>query len=350
MKLGSPSLRGLLLLAMGCGVTPLSLGEEPPAPIERARRAGVFTLHFENDFFGGQDRHYTNGLKLSWLSSDLTTWDLRSWRRRFAETLPFLNRPDAQKNLGFAFGQNIYVPQDISRVPPAPTDRPYAGWSYLEFSLVSKNERRMDIFSVQVGIVGRHSYAQDLQVIVHEWLNDEHPDGWDYQLHDEGGVNLIYERKWRLYDRSFNHRLGFDFVPTIGVSLGNIQTFASAGAEGRLGFNLPSDFGINLINGVPASHTPVDDRDPRLSLRKGGIFIFGGGVGRAVAHDIFLDGNTFRDSPSVDKKPFVADTFYGLGVVWDRWQLTYTEVLRTREFVGQHRKNYFGSITLSRTY
>ncbi len=69
-----------------------------------------------------------------------------------------------------------------------------------------------------------------------------------------------------------------------------------------------------------------------------------------MARDIFLDGNTFRDSPSVDKKYFVGDAFYGLGVIHGRWQLTYTEAVRSREFRGQKDENYFGSIMLSRTF
>lgn len=325
---------------------------ETPVPDDRARAAGVFTFYFENDFFGGQDRHYTNGFKLSWLSSDLETWDLRSWRRRFAEALPLINRPGTQKNIGFAFGQNIYVPQDLSRVPPDPNDRPYAGWSYLEFSLTSKTETRMDTFSLQLGMVGRHSYAQDLQAIIHEWVNDEHPDGWAYQLRDEPGVNLIYERKWRTYWRSRHHRFGVDLVPSAGVSLGNVQTYATAGLELRAGFRLPSDFGVTLINGLPAAHTPVDDRDPRVAPtgRRWALFGFAGAVGRAVARDIFLDGNTFRDSPRVDRRVLVGDAFYGLGLVLGRWQLTYTEAVRSREFEGQRDMNYFGSVAISCTY
>jgi lipid A 3-O-deacylase len=340
----------LVLLASAAAVPLARAASQPTPPIERVRDVGVFTLYFENDFFGRQDRHYTNGFKFSWLSSDLETWDLRSWRRRFADALPLINRPDTQKNIGFAFGQNIYVPQDLSRAPPDPADRPYAGWSYLEFSLTSKSPRRMDTLSLQVGMVGRHSYAQDLQVIIHEWLNDEHPDGWAYQLRDELGVNLIYERKWRLYARTWNHRLGVDLVPTAGVSLGNVQTAASAGAEARLGVNLPSDFGVSLINGLPASHTPVDDRDPRVSPVRGGAFVFAGGLGRAVAREIFLDGNTFRNGPRVDREPFVGDLFYGVGLVAGKWQLAYTEVLRSREFKGQRERNRFGSVTLSRTF
>jgi lipid A 3-O-deacylase len=329
----------------------LSLRAEDPVANGRARAAGVFTFYLENDYFGGQDRHYTNGLKVSWLSDDLTTWGQSGWRQKFIEALPFVNRPGAQKNLGFAFGQNIYTPQDISRVPPDGADRPYAGWSYLEFTFVSKTESVMDTLSIQTGMVGRHSYAQDAQRIVHEWLNDERPQGWDYQLHDEVGVNLVFERRWRLYARNLSRTLGIDFVPHAGASLGNVQTHANAGFTTRLGFNLPSDFGVSLIGATSATNSPLDDADPRVARdRSWSVFAFGGVNGRAVARDIFLDGNTFRDSPSVAKEHFTGDAFYGLGFVMGRWQLTYTEAVRSREFKGQRDKNYFGSVALSRTF
>ena len=328
--------------------------EPPPAidpPTEKARAAGVFTLYFENDYFGGEDQHYTNGVKLSWMSSDLTTWGQEGWRKSFVEALPFVNREDGQKNLGFAFGQNIYTPQDTSRVQPDPTDRPYAGWSYLEFTFVSKTERLMDTLSLQLGVVGRHSYAQDTQTIVHKWISDDTPRGWDYQLKDEVGVNIVYERKWRLYGRSLGQMLGIDFVPHAGASLGNVQTYANAGSTLRFGFNLPSDFGTSLIRGGSSPNTLIDDNDPRVAVNRNWSFwAFGGVDGRAVARDIFLDGNTFKDSPSVDKKNFVGDGFYGLGVILGKWQITYTEVVRTREFKLQARKSYFGSITFSRIF
>ncbi len=346
-------IRGVLAIttAMVCALSAVRADEEPAVPVERARNAPVFTLYFENDYFGGEDQHYTNGVKLSWVTGDLTEWGQEGWRKGFVESLPFVNEPDRQKNLGVSLGQNIYTPQDTSLAVPDPTDRPYAGWSYLEFSFVSKTQRVMDTVAIQVGIVGPHSYAEDTQRIVHEWMNDSVPRGWDSQLEDELGVNLIFERKWRLYARSFGDTLGIDFIPHVGASLGNVQTYANAGGMVRAGFNLPSDFGVDLIRGGGATSTPVDDNDPRVSTRRNwSFFVFGGVDGRAVGRDIFLDGNTFRDSASVDKKNFVGDAYYGFGVILGTWQLTYTEAVRTIEFRGQDDQSYFGSVTLSKTF
>ncbi len=343
---------GLLLTALPARAqTAEPAPQDPIVPTVKARSAGVFTLYFENDYFGGQDRHYTNGFKFSWLSGDLSDWGQTGWRQSFIEKLPFVNDPDTQKNFGFAFGQFMFTPQDISRVPPDPTDRPYAGWSYLELTFISKTEKIMDSLSIQAGMVGRASQADEFQRAIHQWINDEDPKGWGYQLQNEFGLNVVYERKWRQYARSLNNFVGVDLIPHAGFSLGNIQTYANAGFTLRLGFNLPSDFGVSMIRGASLPNGPTDDNDPRVSGKhKWSFFAFGGGDGRAVARDIFLDGNTFRDSPSVDKKYFVGDAFYGVGIIHGRWQLTYTEAVRSLEFKGQRGKNYYGSIMLSRTF
>lgn len=319
---------------------------------DRARLAPVFTFYFENDTFAGTDENYTSGLKFSWLSADLSGWGQSGWRQAVLERLPFVNRPDTQKNLGLALGQNIYTPRDIRTATPDPRDRPYAGWSYVEFAFVSKTPAQSDTLALQVGLVGPHSLAEDTQRIAHRLIGSTRPHGWDYQLRDEVGVNLIYERRWRLYARALAETLGVDFVPHAGASLGNVQTYANAGGTVRLGLNLPSDFGVQLSRAGSVGGAPTDDLDPRVALHRNfSVFVFGAADGRAVARDLFLDGNTFRDSRSVDREPFVADFSAGVGLIAGPWQITFTQVRRTVEFKTQASPhNTFGSLTLSRAF
>ncbi|MDO8541534.1 MAG: lipid A deacylase LpxR family protein [Opitutaceae bacterium] len=332
--------------------TALVARHREPDATGRARSAPVFTVYFENDIATGTDEHYTNGLKVSWLSADLVEWGQSGWRQTFIEFLPFVNRRGGQKNIGLAFGQNIYTPRDITLAVPDPVDRPYAGWSYLELAFVSKTPAVSDTVAIQAGLIGPHSMADDTQRLVHQWSGISRPRGWGYQLHDEIGVNLSYERRWRLYARSLLKMVGIDLVPHAGASLGNVQMYANAGGTLRLGLNLPSDFGVQLARPGSVGGSPTDDLDPRVALdRNFSAFVFGACDGRAVARDIFLDGNTFRSSRSVTKEDFVADLSAGAGFIAGRWQLTYTQVWRTREFKSQREKyNNFGSITLSRAY
>jgi hypothetical protein len=347
--------RGRLRLLALLAATTATLGAQPagaPEPTRRARSAPVFTLYAENDSFTGTDEHYTNGVKFSWLTPDLVDWGQVGWRKTFIELLPFINRPGGQKNLGFALGQNIYTPRNTAAANPDPTDRPYAGWSYLELAFVSKTPATSDTIAIQAGIIGPHSLAEDSQRIVHHWIGSAVPHGWAYQLRDEFGANISYEHRWRLFARSLLQTFGIDLVPHTGVSLGNVQTYANAGGTVRLGLNLPSDFGVQLARPGSVGGAPTDDLDPRVAPdRNFSVFVFGAADGRAVAHDIFLDGNTFRASRSVDKKHFVADLSTGVGFIAGRWQLTYTQVWRTPEFKTESgRYNNFGSLTLSRAY
>lgn len=350
-----PSTR-LAFLLLPCLGLALAAQPGPPAsaaaevPVELARKAGVFTFYFENDAIDGTDEHYTNGTKLSWMTADLSEWGQRGWRQGLLTLLPFINREGTQKNFGFSLGQNIYTPENISASIPDPTDRPYAGWSYLEFSFVSKTNRRVDIISLQAGMVGPSSMAEQTQRLVHEWINSKEPKGWDYQLRDEFGVNIIYERRYRAYGRALGETLGIDFIPHGGFSLGNVQTYANLGATLRFGLNLPSDFGVQLARGGAIGASPADDLDPRVAIdRDMSLFFFAGADGRAVAQDIFLDGNTWKEGgPSVEKERFVADLMGGVGFVAGRWQLTGTIVQRTQEFTTQSdRFSRFGSVTLS---
>jgi lipid A 3-O-deacylase len=78
-----------------------------------------------------------------------------------------------------------------------------------------------------------------------------------------------------------------------------------------------------------------------------GWYFFGGVEGRAVARNIFLDGNTFVDSPHVSKLPFVTDVQAGLAMTVDQIRVSYTHVWRSKEYDGQLRRDQFGAISVS---
>jgi len=325
------------------------------AQTDRAEKHQTFFVYFENDSFGGTDRHYTNAFRLSWLSPDLTEYDedtrLPRWGLPIIRKLPLINRPGFQRNVGLSVGQNIYTPEDISRRDFIKDDRPYAGWSYFSLTFHVKNAVQMDVFEVTMGIVGPSSLAKDTQRIVHRWLENENPKGWDNQLRNEPGLLISWQRNWRLFSTGNGKGLGFDFIPHIGGAVGNVATFANIGGEMRIGYNLPFDFGTSFIRSGSGIEAPADMTDPRLRRRKNfGFHLFADVDGRAVARNIFLDGNTWKDSHSVDQKRLVADMAAGFAVVYKRLKLSYAHVYRTKEFDGQEQSQLFGSITLAITF
>jgi len=324
-------------------------------PCEAAENSRTFSFYFENDLFADTDQGYTNGVKLSWISHDLTGYAesgrLPEWSLPLIRRLPFINETGLQRNVVLSIGQNMYTPEDIEAEDLLEDDRPYSGWTYFGIGLHSKNERRLDSMEIQLGMVGPASFAEQTQKLVHELVGSQRPNGWDNQIKNEPGLAVIYERKWRfLYDRDIG-KLGFDVIPHIGGALGNVYTYANAGMEARLGWNIPWDFGTSLIRPSGDPNAPLNAQDPRVSSDQGfGLYVFAAADGCAVLHNIFLNGNTFTDSHSVDKKNFVADIGAGVGLIIHRFKLCYTHVLRTKEFEGQEDDQVFGSITLSFTY
>ncbi|MDH3413123.1 MAG: lipid A deacylase LpxR family protein [Gammaproteobacteria bacterium] len=315
----------------------------------------TFSVHFENDLFADTDQNYTSGIKLSWVSPDLTRFrdnkQLPEWVYPFVEALPFINEPNRERNIVISLGQSIYTPQDTERTDLITDDRPYSGWLYLGLGFHSKTQTQLDTMEIQIGAVGELSMAKQTQILVHKLRGFSTPKGWQHQLETEPGLNLIYEHKWRDELVGGDRGLGIDIIPHAGAALGNVYTFANLGFEVRLGWNLPQDFGSSTIRPGGDTNDPVTASDPRRAKDTNfGFNVFAFVDGRAVARDIFLDGNTFADSHSVDKQDFVADFAIGAALIYGRFKLSLARVVRTREFVGQSSNHRFGSITLSYTF
>jgi len=312
-----------------------------------AQENGTITVLFENDIFYHADRDYTNGVQLAWTSPTLAAGD---WAVDLADKLPFFSyRSEVRKT--YALGQDIFTPSDISLQNPPLDDHPYAGFLYGAIGVLGKTPGegghldRLDQVQLQFGMIGPASLAEQTQKLVHSIFNDTKPEGWDTQLHNEPGLELTYERSWRYRVKLFQD-LELQADPHVGGALGNVYIFANAGAMARLGFNLPDDFGpVRVDPSLPGSYY----FEPRKEGALGG-YAFVGVDGRAVARNIFLDGNTFASSRHVDKENFVADFQYGAAVTYDRFRLTYTHVFRTREFTTQRGADQFGAISLSVRY
>ncbi|HWR04427.1 MAG TPA: lipid A deacylase LpxR family protein, partial [Humidesulfovibrio sp.] len=309
----------------------------------------------ENDFFAGTDEHYTNGIKLSWVSGDLLRYAqderLPDFVLPYLAALPFVNEPGQQYNVALSAGQNMYTPGNTRTAQYLPRDRPYAGWTYASLALHAKTPHQLDTFETTLGIVGPSARAGETQNNYHTLMGFKKALGWKNQIHDEPGVMLSWQRTLRLARVDLGRDVAWDLLPRFGVTAGNVLTQASAGFETRLGLNLPWDFGTSLISPGGGVSAPADPGDPRLRRESSfGLHLFAGAEGRAVARNIFLDGNTWEHSPSVTKKNAVADLSAGIGLVLGATKLTYTHVYRTEEYDGQKGPQMFGSVSLSVTF
>ena len=313
---------------------------------------GTFTLQLENDKFVGTDRHYTHGTRLAWVWDDEAR--VPGWIGNLMERAYFFSTPK-RKQLGLAVGQNIYTPEDTLSTGLIADDRPYAGWSYLGLSLhaevdtplFSRRLTALDTVELNFGLVGPQSYAREAQNTIHRTIGTDEAQGWDHQLKNEPTINLTMARKWRLplYGGKAEDRyLAWDALPHLGASAGNVLTNANAGFTLRFGHDLKRDYGPPQIQPNLPGRASFDTFEDSDAL---GWYLFAGAEGRYVARNIFLDGNTFADSPSVTRIPWTADLRLGAVVTYGRVRIALVQALRTREFEGQRQDDRFGALTMT---
>jgi hypothetical protein len=123
-------------------------------------------------------------------------------------------------------------------------------------------------------------------------------------------------------------------------------TQGQIGGIARFGYNMPDDFGPTLVRGM--DFMPPPRRDPqRPSKSDWGFSVYGGALANLVLRDITLDGNTFKDSPSVDKEWFVPAAGVGMAVGNRRFQVSFAYIFWGKEFEGQDEDSKFGALTFS---
>lgn len=337
---------GFLFALFSAGVAAVPTGAFAQGP-------ATWFFYFENDIFGSSDSWYTNGVRLSRTrpDPDRPWWLPSALLRRF---FPSCSGPDAVEACfawasGLALGQNMYTPADIRIEELQPDDRPYGGWLHLGFPFQaarvggSGTPDQLHVLELDLGWTGAASLAEAAQKFVHKYVAPSSPDpkGWDNQIGFEPGILLTYEGKRRVGEGVAGERVRFfDVLPQWGMALGNIFTYAEAGAVARVGYNLSDDFGPGRIKSVVGAR--------RRSVHAFEIYAFIGLDGRVVAQNVFLDGNTFRDSHSVNKEILVGDLDLGGVARYKRFTLTYRYVVRTREFDGG-RSHTYGALRLGWT-
>ena len=298
----------------------------------------------ENDVLVAQDRHYTNGLFLDVLAPKDY---LPRWVATAAHLLPPYNDDPAEVRWGFAFGHEMYTPEDYFVRSLIVDDRPYAGWLYARFALYRDRNRDrpgklpyLDSLKLDLGVVGPGAIAKEAQAGIHEVFFSPKFEGWDNQLRNEFGLILRRSRHWRIPGDAIalGPGLSADAIANLTLDLGNVRTAASAGVTLRAGWRLPKDFGLGRFS-------PPEGPDAGLRL-----YLFVGADLSAVVRDIFLDGNTFRDSYDVDKNTVVIHLPIGVAFVSGRFRSSLSAIWNSEEFKGQDGADWYGRWSIGWDY
>lgn len=318
-----------------------------PAHAEGVKRAKetderIITFALENDRFASdEDQYYTSGARVSWFEPTIR---INRLARLLGEIVPTMTVNDST-SIYFSAGQNLYTPRNITLETQPVNDRPWAAWLYGSMGLVTVRDRRVDELELALGIVGPEALGKQTQRFVHKNTKSPDPRGWKNQLKTEPGIALTWDRRWADALSWSPNGWWASASPSIGASVGNIHSYAQTGLSLRFG---PEQAQFNDLPVRVRPSTPGTGYFQKFN--KVTWNLFADVNGRAVARNIFLDGNSFTDSHSVDKENFVWDASAGVSISYGQTQLSYTLTHRSREFKAQQDSTLFGAISLSRRF
>lgn len=316
-----------------------TIEKQIPKHVLKDKRNKIFTLVMENDMFGGgTDRNYTSGIRLNYTEVGAK---FPAIAHKLDKLIPTF-RINRTSSIMYSFGQNLYTPRDITQAVADPNDRPWAAFLYGSIGMVTLTDNHTDEIEATLGVVGPLALGEQAQKLIHKNIsNSPIPRGWDNQLKNEPGVMLGWQRGWPMKLKGHIGKKFWSVKPYVGTTLGNVKTYANAGFTLRLSpaDSIWQDSPIRVRPAMPG--TGIYEIPPH----NWSWSFFTGLETRAVARDIFLDGNTFANSPSVDKKTLVTDATAGVSTTYKNTRISYTLVYRTKEFALQDRPEIFGAIS-----
>jgi lipid A 3-O-deacylase len=310
MPIPTPIVNGLLVVLLL--MSPLR-HEEAPLIREVRFQADNDSFNLWMPLHKRSDHEYTHGSRLT-----LVTGSAWGWGTRLAGDRPVCG----EEWLGSAclltvweLGQEIYTPR-VNSAAPVEGERPHAGWLYGAVTGVAQTPSARHAVRLELGLTGPQSLAGPVQVAVHRLGGYWTPVGWDNQLPFEPGVVVSYTGNHLLAAPTLHGVRVAEISATVGAAAGNVITGATTGLDVRAGFNVPRSW----YDHDEWSHDPL------------GVYGILSLQADALLRNLFLDGNSFRESQRVDKLPFVGRRQVGFGVRFHTVELSVRQVTRGREY------------------
>lgn len=279
------------------------------------------SLTVDNDIFFFTDRYYTAGHELSYRKLLSNESNLVKWfnRRNFSSKVIS----------SFEFGNKIFTPGKTKFVNTINMDRPYAGYTYLDYSI--SRLRKLSVVSsleFEVGLVGKATGLGQVQQWWHRQVGYDVPRGWDSQIANELIFNMSYQ-----FQKSIKISEDFDLVSNTGL-------YAGTGSN-----KLSQDVTIRLIDFNPLTQSIFSNS--LLGYEGDGnkpeVFLFFGCGVDYVVFNIFLEGSLFNNNPSpfaVDANPWLFRRNFGIMYAKKRGSFAFSIINMGKEAEKNTRHSY----------
>jgi len=296
----------------------------------------AFQLTSDNDAYSfwippavRPDWEYSNGVRLALELEGAPGWS--GLAKSIAPCAAVDSAGDAEAGCAsttIEVGQRLYSPRVDSAVP-LDGQRPFAGWLYAAATARVVNGDTRHTFAVEAGVTGEPSLAEPLHVGLHRIGGFWKPAGWEHQLGFEAAAAVRYGIERRIGELRIAGVRAADLTTSAGASAGTLRTAVHAGAQLRAGTRLRHPWAARSARGTS-------------------VYVTAGARGEGVAHDLFLDGNTFGGTPArVHRNFLVGYTRLGIGIAHGGLSLDYRAVHSTRTYREEPGGHPYGSFEIT---
>jgi hypothetical protein len=214
--------------------------------------ADQYSLLFYNDYFAGTDKHFTNGISLSWLDEAYSKSDSNNsdsvgdFTHTLTRYLPSDYIDSSKKHsAGLSLNQIIITPIDTTLTSPQYDDMPYAGYLNFSFYLFEWDEKSFCEYRMELGVVGEESGAEFIQKSFHAVIKNPPLEGWSTQLKTKYTANALFRYGENSWQGQTRNGLEMDLYKHFGFEAGNFSTNAFAGTMFRIGENYIQNFNVH---------------------------------------------------------------------------------------------------------
>jgi hypothetical protein len=287
-----------------------------------------FGFRTENDAYLaiGQDQYYTNGLILTFRSA------INPAKKQDTSKL-------VKKVWALSIAHKMYNAESGSIRTISRVDRPFAAYAYGAASLhyYFKKENILGL-EVQGGILGPSAKGEEGQKFYHQVFGFYDINGWEFQVKDEVGVNLILNYQSLLFR---NQQRTSDFSLPIEARIGNTFSGLKAGVLFRTGTLNPLYHSV-ATNSFVSTYKEAQAKEKEL-------YFFLKPSLDLVIYDATISGGLFRDDkgPVVyDAKPLVFSQELGLAYAQKRWTFNFSLIFKSKELKSAAKAHQYGIIDL----
>lgn len=277
-------------------------------------------VHYEDDFFTGTDRYYSQGINLEYVDPTFNKFFLHR----------LLVKGKDARQMGIAIEHNLFTPSNINSDSILYGDRPYASTltgrvfssSYLEGTCARITS------SFSFGVIGPAAGGKAMQSVFNQWSDDNQPKGWEHQNQNSLVLNYKVGMECKIFQ--IQDRLLFSGFSS--AQLGTLNAKLSSGMVlivGKLNSRLTAPHGGRSTNKQFTFHGYAQ---PMINF---------------IGYDATLQGGMFNnDSPytlsASDIKRVTLQANVGLVMQAGPIYMEYFVTLLSQEFSGGLRHSYGG--------